>query len=75
MYNPLVTGNELRDERERRGLTQVEFAELIGVSQPRLSALESAGDETIPVLLRTMERIVAALQNGRTAEGRTSTAR
>lgn len=55
-------------------MTQAQFAELIGTSQQRLSKLESAGGDLIPVQLRTMDRITRRL-NERTAEGRTSTAR
>ena len=55
-------------------MTQAQFAELIGTSQQRLSKLESAGADLIPVQLRTMDRIARRL-NERTAEGRTSTAR
>ena len=69
-----MTGDKLRAERQRRGMTQAQFAELIGTSQQRLSKLESAGADLIPVQLRTMARITRRL-NERTAEGRTSTAR
>lgn len=69
-----MTGNKLRSERQRRGMTQAQFAELIGTSQQRLSKLEAAGGNLIPVQLRTMDRITRRL-NERTAEGRTSTAR
>ena len=69
-----MTGDKLRAERQRRGMTQAQFAELIGTSQQRLSKLESAGGDLIPVQLRTMDRITRRL-NERTAEGRTSTAR
>ena len=69
-----MTGDKLRAERQRRGMTQAQFAELIGTSQQRLSKLESAGADLIPVQLRTMDRIARRL-NERTAEGRTSTAR
>ena len=69
-----MTGDKLRAERQRRGMTQAQFAELIGTSQQRLSKLESAGADLIPVQLRTMDRITRRL-NERTAEGRTSTAR
>ena len=69
-----MTGDKLRAERRRRGMTQAQFAELIGTSQQRLSKLESAGADLIPVQLRTMDRITRRL-NERTAEGRTSTAR
>ena len=68
-----MTGDKLRAERQRRGMTQAQFAELIGTSQQRLSKLESAGADLIPVQLRTMDRITRRL-NERTAEGRTSTA-
>ena len=67
-----MTGDKLRAERRRRGMTQAQFAELIGTSQQRLSKLESAGADLIPVQLRTMDRITRRL-NERTAEGRTST--
>ncbi len=73
-YSVPMTGDKLRAERQRRGMTQAQFAELIGTSQQRLSKLESAGADLIPVQLRTMDRITRRL-NGRTAEGRTSTAR
>lgn len=56
-------------------MTQAQFAELIGTSQQRLSKLESAGGDLIPVQLRTMERIARRLKNGRPAEARTSTGR
>ena len=69
-----MTGDKLRAERQRRGMTQAQFAELIGTSQQRLSKLESAGADLIPVQLRTMDRITRRL-NERTAEGRTSAAR
>ena len=55
-------------------VTQAQFAELIGTSQQRLSKLESAGADLIPVQWRTMDRITRRL-NGRPAEARTSTGR
>jgi len=36
----------LRAERKRRGMTQAEFAELLGVSRPYLSELESGRGTT-----------------------------
>lgn len=73
-YSVPMTGDKLRAERQRRGMTQAQFAELIGTSQQRLSKLESAGADLIPVQLRTMDRITRRL-NGRPAEARTSTGR
>ena len=73
-YSVPMTGDKLRAERQRRGMTQAQFAELIGTSQQRLSKLESAGGDLIPVQLRTMDRITRRL-NGRPAEARTSTGR
>lgn len=70
-----MTGNKLRSERQRRGMTQAQFAALIGTSQQRLSKLEAAGGNLIPVQLRTMERIAQRLKNGRPAERASSTGR
>jgi transcriptional regulator with XRE-family HTH domain len=37
----LVTRHELRELREKRGLSQTQLAEMVGVPQPRISELES----------------------------------
>lgn len=76
-----MTGNELKSERERRGMSQTLFAAFLGLHQPQLSDYERAGDEPIPAQHRTVERIKRALdvgrraKNERPAEGRTSTGR
>lgn len=73
-----MTGNELKSERERRGMSQVLFAAFLGLHQPQLSDYERAGDEPIPAQHRTVERIKRALGHRKTerpAEGRTSTGR
>lgn len=73
-----MTGNQLKSERERRGMSQVLFAAFLGLHQPQLSDYERAGDEPIPAQHRTVERIKRALgcaNNERPAEGRTSTGR
>lgn len=68
VYNPLVTGNELKAERERLGLSQVAFAEMIGVYQPQLSRYEAAGNFPIPAQYATAERIRIALENRTAAQ-------
>lgn len=60
-----MTGNELRSERERRGMSQTTFAAFLGIYQPQLSDYERAGDEPIPAQYRTVERIRRALETGR----------
>lgn len=73
-----MTGNELKSERESRGMSQTLFAAFLGLHQPQLSDYERAGDEPIPAQHRTVERIKRALgraKNERPAEGRTSTGR
>jgi len=36
------TGAALKEERKRRGITQADLAKKIGVSQPRISKMESS---------------------------------
>jgi len=61
----LAFGEKLRERRERLGLTQTEFAELIGTNQKRMSEIER-GMRT-PVLrlfARIIENIPELLQEG-----------
>ena len=46
----------LQSERERLGLSQTAFADLLGIAQPTLSAYESGHRQpTLPTLLRLLE--------------------
>ncbi|GAA1345059.1 hypothetical protein GCM10009647_089380 [Streptomyces sanglieri] len=58
MYVP--TGNDLREARKSRGLSQKEIAERADVSQPLLSRLET--DDVDP-RLPTLHKIVQAINN------------
>ena len=51
------TGELIRELRERRGLSQKEVADLMGVTQPVYSRLEARGDS----LISTLDRLAAAL--------------
>lgn len=53
----ILAANQLARLRERAGLTQTDVAELLGVSQARVSKLERAED----VQLSTLQRYVEAL--------------
>jgi transcriptional regulator with XRE-family HTH domain len=62
---PLASsGRLIRDERERRGLTQTELADAAGVSQATLSRIEVAGGgraETLNKLATALDLNVSAL--------------
>jgi transcriptional regulator with XRE-family HTH domain len=52
-----VAGPLLQSARERLGLSQTAFADLLGIAQPTLSAYESGHRQpTLPTLLRMLER-------------------
>lgn len=70
-----MTGTDLKRERAALGLSQVAFARLVGVTQAQVSQYERVGRRPLPARPATIRRILDALTNGRTAEGRTSTAR
>lgn len=41
MHSAMLTGRDLRAERVRRGLTQAQLADLVGVSRQRITAAEA----------------------------------
>ncbi len=52
-----IAGSLLQSARERLGLSQTAFADLLGIAQPTLSAYESGHRQpTLPTLLRMLER-------------------
>ena len=52
-----VAGALIRSARERAGLTQTAFADLLSIAQPTLSAYESGRRQpTIPTLLSMLDR-------------------
>ncbi|SFR97391.1 Helix-turn-helix domain-containing protein [Halomicrobium zhouii] len=60
----IPTGEELRDARTERGLTQAELAERADVSQPLIARVES---EDVDSRLGTLHSIVSALNGSETA--------
>ncbi len=50
-------GSQLKDARNRQGLTQAELAERAGVSRPTVARVESGDD----VSTATLEKVAAAL--------------
>ena len=55
--NDRVAGALLRNARAQAGMTQVEFAELLGITQSTLSAYECGRRQpTLPTLLRLLTR-------------------
>jgi len=52
-----IAGSLLQSARQRLGLSQTAFADLLGIAQPTLSAYESGHrPPTLPTLLRMLER-------------------
>lgn len=52
-----VAGALIRSSRERAGLSQTAFADLLSIAQPTLSAYESGKRQpTLPTLLSMLER-------------------
>ena len=52
-----IAGSLLQSARQRLGLSQTAFANLVGIAQPTLSAYESGHRQpTLPTLLRMLER-------------------
>ena len=52
-----IAGSLLQSARQRLGLSQTAFADLVGIAQPTLSAYESGHRQpTLPTLLRMLER-------------------
>lgn len=58
----IPTGEEIRDVREERGMTQSELADEAGVSQPLIARVEN-GD--VDPTLETVHRIVTALNEAK----------
>lgn len=56
-------GETIRQERNKRGMSQPEFAELIGMKEQNLSSLERGirepGTETLEKIAEALEMIVA----------------
>lgn len=50
-------GEMVKEVRMRRGLTQAEFAELLGISQPRVSQMEERRSGTVGMLERVAEGV------------------
>lgn len=59
LTNAYVLGHRLAQLREERGLTQVQVAERMGISQPRVSQLEKGDIDQMEV--DTIRRYVAAV--------------
>ena len=55
-----AVGQRIKQERERRGVSQYRLAKLSGVSQPTISAIE-ADDQTRSPAVDTVEKIARAL--------------
>ena len=55
-----VVGQRIKQERERRGVSQYRLSKLSGVSQPTISAIEAA-DQTRSPAVDTVEKIARAL--------------
>lgn len=58
---PPMTGNELKDERERLGYSQVDFAIAIGYSPSTVARWEQMKEEEIPNS-RTVELLIKGLE-------------
>ncbi|HTT89729.1 MAG TPA: helix-turn-helix domain-containing protein [Acidimicrobiales bacterium] len=58
----LLLANKLTGLRERAGLSQRELAKLIGVSQPRVAAIERSHNVTIDVLDQYVHALGGALE-------------
>lgn len=62
-----LLGERVRELRKKRGLTQVEFSELCGVPQSRISAIENGSRvpnvETVLRLARALDCKVTALMS------------
>jgi ribosome-binding protein aMBF1 (putative translation factor) len=79
----LALSTELRDRREDRGLSQVEFAQAIGSSQSRVAKMEASDPSvSVDLLVRallavgaTRKDIAAAVSGPASARRRRATAR
>ncbi|MGH9428219.1 MAG: helix-turn-helix domain-containing protein [Terriglobia bacterium] len=56
-----MNGNELKEERERLGYSQVDFAQAIGYSPSSVARWEQLKDEDIPNS-RTIELLIKGLE-------------
>ena len=59
----MLTGSLIRDARRTDGLTQIQLARRLGITQPSVARMEAAGDE---VSVATLQRALNAL--GRSLE-------
>jgi transcriptional regulator with XRE-family HTH domain len=53
----IVAGQRLAELRSSRGLTQAQVAEQLGVTQPTISAIESAEDTRLSTILKYVEAL------------------
>lgn len=58
----LVAQQQLRELRERRGLTQVQLAKKMGITQATLSELENRGDARISTIKALAEALGGKLR-------------
>jgi|SRR5271155_4579256 transcriptional regulator with XRE-family HTH domain len=58
-FNELMLEQQLAQLRRKRGISQAQLAELVGVSQPVIARIESGGVRNLTV--RTIARTAAAL--------------
>ena len=49
--------NEIREIREKYNLTQVQLAKMLGVSQPRIVAMERQNSVTIKMLRKIAKKL------------------
>lgn len=55
-------GNEIRRIRERYGLTQVQLAEMLGVSQPRIARMEKQKTVTLDMLRKIAKSLGVSIK-------------
>lgn len=54
LYKPEDLGRVIAELRRRRGWSQAELAQWLGVSRPTVAKLESQGAATLPLALRAL---------------------
>ena len=57
----IMTGEEIREERQDLGLSQKRFAELVGLTQPILSEIETGARIATPAQLDAIIRFLSGL--------------